>query len=248
MTTYYDSKLISISPDRVEAFKQRNPHIKSIDATLGVREEDLDPEQIAAAGIATREIIEAIKNEPKGNIGNAHSMFHIFNKCIAEGRHTLVMEDDATLHAETDRYLTENWQDVKELDFLALGANTDAVICFEPTRGMKLSGVFLNEEDKHPGYDRIRKILDSFPARKAGLYKLHNMFGTCAFLVSPNGAGKLLQKAFPLDSTPIDIPLLPHRLLGVSFDRRMNAFLGEIDARICMPFLAMTPNDSKSER
>lgn len=215
---------------------------------LGTKEEELTAEQIFEEGIATEEIIEACKAIPKGNLGNAHSIFHALRECSKQGKHFLILEDDVTVHPDIYSFIHDRWQDIKDADFLALGANTDAAICFEAVKGMRLSSVFLEEEDKHPSYSRINAILNSFSGENVATYKLHNMFGTCAFLVSPDGARKLTEQAFPLDSHPVKIPLLPHLLLGVSFDRRINSVLQHIDARICLPFLAMTPNDSKSSR
>jgi glycosyl transferase, family 25 len=226
----------------------RNPHLPIENMRLGVKEDDLSAEEIESSGLATSELVEASKSAPKGSIGNAHSMFHALRECAEGKEHYLVLEDDAIIHPEIVQFLADRWSCIESVDFLALGANTDAVICFEPVAGMKFSGLYLDEADRHPGYERIGGIFNSFSKEDVGLHKVHNMFGTCAYLVSPAGARKLLEKAFPLDMSPIEIPLLSHRLLGISFDRRINAFLGEINAQICMPFMAMTPNDSKSAR
>ena len=241
-------RLISIDPERVKSFTTRNPHLENIDTSLGAKEEDLQAEQIIKEGIATKEIIEACIALPKGNLGNAHSMFHALQECSRQDRHFLILEDDVTVHPNIYSFIRDRWQEIKDADFLALGANTDAFICFEAVKGMRLGAVFFEKEDKHPSHSRINTILSSCNIKNTAIHKLHNMFGTCAFLVSPDGARKLTEQAFPLDSRPVEIPLLPHLLLGVSFDRRINSVLKHIDARICIPFLAMTPNNAKSSR
>jgi hypothetical protein len=113
---------------------------------------------------------------------------------------------------------------------------------------MRFSGAFLRAIDKHPSYSRIEETLRAYSQTEVSIYGLQNMFGTCAFMISPSGALKFLDKAFPLDSTPINVPLVTDRMIGISFDRRMNAILESIDAKICIPFLAITPNDTKSQR
>ncbi|NBW42189.1 hypothetical protein EBR25_14550 [bacterium] len=239
------TKLISIDTIRIADFKKRNPHIRIDDERLGAREEDLSPKETEA--ICTTQLAEAAK-AVKGSIGNAHSMFRALEECAEQEKNYLILEDDVSLHPNAIDFLLENWEKVSAVDFMALGANTDAPITFEPIFGMKFSGKFLQTADHHPSYRRIEAIFRAYSHAEVSIYKLQKMFGTCAFMVSPTGARKLLSKAFPLDLTPIDIPLLPRRLLGISFDRRINAILESIDARICIPFLAITPNNNKSQR
>jgi len=239
------ARLITIDAQRAEAFKRRNPFLPFVDITPGTKEELIAPDELAA--IATHDIVVAAK-ECRGSIGNAHSIYHILQACIADNMHYLILEDDVTLHPELPEYLIANWAEISSLDFLALGTNTDAPITFEPMNGMRFSGMFLQPEDRHPSESRIVEILSSYPRSAITLFKVHKMFGTCAFMVSPSGARKLLDAAFPLDSTPIDVPLLPHRLLAISFDRKLNSVLEVLDAKICMPFLAISPNDTKSQR
>lgn len=238
-------KLISIDSERIANFKKRNPHIRIDDEKLGAKEERLSPNEIEM--IASTEIAEAAKRF-KGSIGNAHSIFWELQECAGQEKNYLILEDDVTIHPHAIEFLEENWEKISAVDFLALGANTNAPITFEPICGMRFSGVFLRAIDKHPSYSRIEGILRTYSHAEVSIYRLHKMLGTCAFMVSPSGAQKLLNKAFPLDSTPIDIPLLSHRLIGISFDRRINAILETIDAKICIPFLAITPNDAKSQR
>ena len=242
---FLKTKLISIDPKRIADFKQRNPHIRIDDERLGVKEEELSPKEIEA--VCSTEIAEAAKAH-KGSIGNAHSMFKVLQECAEQQKNYLILEDDVTLHPNTLDFLSDNWEKAGTADFIALGANTDAPITFEPICKMMLSGVFLRATDQHPSYSRIDAIFRTYSHAEVSIFGLQKMFGSCAFMVSPSGAQKLLRKAFPLDSKPIYIPLLPHRLIGISFDRKLNAILESIDAKICLPFLAMTPNDSKSQR
>jgi GR25 family glycosyltransferase involved in LPS biosynthesis len=244
-TTNLTTKLISIDPKRIDEFKKRNPHIRIDDERLGTKEEHLSAEEIEV--ICSSELAKVAKAS-KGSIGNAHSIFQALKECAEQQSNYLILEDDVTLHPNTLNFLSKNWGKVSTADFIALGVNTDAPITFEPIREMKFSGAFMHASDKHPSYRRIGEIFHTYSHAEVSIFRLHNMFGTCAFMVSPLGARKLLSKAFPLNSNPIQVPLLPHPLLGISFDRRLNAILGSIDARICIPFLAITPNDTKSQR
>ena len=239
------TKLISIDPIRTAQFKERNPHIRIDDERPGTKEEHLSPKEIEE--ICSTEIVKAAK-ERKGSIGNAHSILKALKKCAEQEKNYLILEDDVTLHPNILDFLSENWKKVSTADFIALGANTDAPITFEPIHGMRFSGAFLHAADQHPSYSRIDAIFHTYSHAKVSTFRLHKMFGTCAFMVSPPGAQKLLSEVFPLNSKLIQVPLLPHLLLGTSFDRRLNAILESIDARICIPFLAMTPNNTKSQR
>ncbi len=247
--TLYDLlklRLISIDPQRTYAFWQRNQHIRKTKQPLGTREEDLSDDEISI--FATDDLAKISQKAGRGNIGNAHSIYHELRECIEDGRPRIILEDDTQLHPDINKFVVETWPAIRSLDLLILGGNTDSVITFEAMHGMPLSSCFLNEEDKHPTYERITTMLAKTPISKTSIYKLHHIFGSHAWIVSPKGAKKLINYCFPLNVELIDIPLLPRKLLGISFDIRWNSALKHMDAGICIPFLAMTPNNSKSRR
>ena len=245
ITSFLKTRLISISQERTEAFGLRNPHIKIDNFSFGTREEELKEEEINL--IATKALTELAKKVP-GSIGNAHSIFVILKECISEDVHYLILEDDTQIHPNIHEFIINKWEIIKKLDVLLLGGNTNSPITFEMLNGMPLSGVFLEEKDKHPSYQRINKIFSKSLIQDIKTYKLKNIFGSHAWIVSPQGAKKLIQNCFPLDIQPINVPLFFNSLSGISFDRRWNSILGIIDARICIPFLALTPNINKTSR
>ena len=73
-----------------------------------------------------------------------------------------------------------------------LGGNTDSPITFEIFNGMSLSGIFLDEKDKHPSYQRINELFIKNPIKNTTTYKINNIFGSHAWIVSPLGAKKLI--------------------------------------------------------
>ena len=234
--------VISINQQRLGQFSQRNIHIEMRGQTLGTKEEELSEKELDT--IATPDLIK-LARQVKGSLGNAHSIMIALKECISENRHRLILEDDTQLHPELSSFIDENWNYIKNLDVLVLGGNTDAAITFEAISGMPMSGIFTRDEDRYPDYQRINDIFKATPSAKATIYKLHKIFGSHAWITSPKGAQKLIESCFPLDTRPIEIPLLPHKVLGISFDRRWNSTLGELDAGICIPFLALTPNNEK---
>ena len=238
-------EIISIDKQRLDDFSRRNIQIEMGTQPLGVKEEKLSEREIHP--IATPELAN-IARQKKGSLGNAHSIYAILKECISDNRPRLILEDDTQLHPNLSNFISENWHSIKNLDILVLGGNTDAVMTFEAINGMPISALFTQKEDQHPDYSRISKIFSTTPITRTTIYKLHKIFGSHAWIVSPKGAKKLIERCFPLDITPIDIPLLAHKLIGISFDRRWNAVLREMEAGICIPFLAMTPNNSQSNR
>ena len=239
------TRLISISRERTQEFELRNPHIKIDNFSFGIKEEELKEEEIDL--IATKAITKLAKKVP-GSIGNAHSIFCILKECISEDIHYLILEDDTQIHPNINEFIINDWEMIKKLDVLLLGGNTNSPITFEILNGMPLSGVFSGKKDKHPSYERINKIFSKTLIQDIKTYKLNNIFGSHAWIVSPRGAKKLIKNCFPLDIQPINIPLFLKSLSGISFDRRWNSTLGIIDARICIPFLALTPNLNKTSR
>lgn len=239
------TRLISISQERYEDFLFRNPQIHIDKFLPGIREEELSKNEIDEIAISS---LASLAREMPGSIGNAHSIFWILKECISEDIHQLILEDDTQIHPHINEFIINSWETVKNFDVLLLGGNTDAPISFEALNGMTLSGVFLKQEDRHPSYERIEKIFSRNSIQDVSTYKLKNIFGSHAWIVSPQGAKKLIENCFPLDMQPIKIPLLNNNLLGISFDRRWNSILGKIDAGVCLPFLALTPNNSKTPR
>lgn len=243
LSTLLTISVISINQQRLEKFAERNSHIKIARQSLGDKEENLSESEIDE--IATAELAN-IARKVKGSLGNAHSIMAALKKCISENKHKLILEDDTQLHPEITQFIEKKWEHIKKLDILVLGGNTDSVITFEAMNGMPISGVFTRNEDRYPEYSKISKTFTMTPVMNTKTYKLHKIFGSHAWIVSPAGAKQLIKRCFPLDTNLIDIPLLPHKVLGISFDRRWNATLAEIEAEICLPFLALTPNNAKS--
>lgn len=237
------TRLISISQERTEEFGLRNPHIKIDNFSFGIKEEELNEEDLYL--IATKDLVKLAKKIP-GSLGNAHSIFWILKECISEDVHYLIMEDDTQIHPNFNEFIINSWEIIKNLDLLLLGGNTNSPITFEIINGMPLSGLFLEEKDKHPSYEQINKIFSKSSIKDIKTYKLNNVFGSHAWIVSPKGAKKLIKDCFPLNVQPINVPLFVNSLIGISFDRRWNSILGILNARICIPFLALTPNNEKS--
>ena len=63
--------------------------------------------------------------------------------------------------------------------------------------GMPLSGLFLEEKDKHPSYEQINKIFLKSSIKDIKTYKLKNVFGSHAWIVSLKGVKKTHQDSFP---------------------------------------------------
>ena len=72
---------------------------------------------------------------------------------------------------------------------------------------------------------------------------LTTAFGTCAYVVSPTGAQKLIDKCFPLSWTLHYVRQLKIVVRAVTGDVVMNSLYGEMAAYLCVPPIALVRND-----
>ena len=80
------------------------------------------------------------------------------------------------------------------------------------------------------------------------MHRLIKAFGFCAYFISPNGAKKLNAKLFPLSLVTTKIPLITNQMPATTIDRAGCREYSQLDAFICQPFLAYTPNTDSSTR
>lgn len=176
---------------------------------------------------------------PPATVACALSHKQIWERCVEEGRGTLIFEDDAILRRDfVSRYratlanLPSGWH------YLSLACNFDSIIRFEIFPGQNLHGSFGNPRLTDAA---IQSFAESHQA--PALFRLLNCFGACAYTVSPKGAEEMLRSIFPLRTSQLYVPVLNRTIIAASHDAMMNLHFDDLEAWCVMPPLAISPND-----
>ena len=75
------------------------------------------------------------------------------------------------------------------------------------------------------------------------LHRLIKAFGCCAYFISPKGAKELEEKNISFINQDIThIPLVTNKMPACGLDRAANGVYSQLEAFVCQPFLAYTPN------
>jgi glycosyl transferase family 25 len=237
-TLPFRQHVITISEERLREFIALNQHLTAVEVHRGVKGEDLIPEDLIAEGIFDAEALGSGLLTP-GTIGNSHSLFILLKECAAGADPFLVMEDDVLTHPMLHPFLIENWRRIEFLDFIALGYNTDSSTSWESSGGMAWAAL---NQPNYPTAEWIQNYFFHTDPRDSRLSRLISMFGTCCFIVTPKGAEGILSSVFPLSLKGCAIPFLQHLVAGISVDRKLNQHYRELNAYICIPPLALSPN------
>jgi glycosyl transferase family 25 len=235
----FEQRVITIRQQRLDAFFKNNPHLQNVVVHEGIRGDQLDREQMVADGLITPKAAASERVTP-GMIGNAHSLRRLFRDCLATQKPMLIMEDDVKTHHDLYGFLEVHEDRLSAMDFVTLGYNTDAPAAWQTDGG--LTYTILNQP-RFPTYDWIERYFRKTALESVQIHRLLIMFGTCCFLVTPSGAEKILALGFPLTQEATRVPFLKHAMPGVTVDRRLNAVYQKISAGICIPPIALSPND-----
>src|SRR5262245_8914020 len=178
-------------------------------------------------------------------IGNAHSLWRLCRECLVSKKPVVIMEDDVKIHHELYSFLTAHEDRLSAMDFVALGHNTDAPAVWQTEGGLVYASL---HRPRNPTYEWIEHYLRRTAVGSVRIYRLLNMFGTCCFLVTPSGAEKILNLGLPLTLEGTRVPFVDNEIRGISLDRRLNAVYQKMNASICIPPLALSPNDDSSTK
>jgi glycosyl transferase family 25 len=140
-------------------------------------------------------------------------------------------EDFAAAHEDILAGLLPGW------DMVLWGWNFDSILALRLLPG--LPGVMAFD----PG--TVAKALAGFAytTTRPQAFRLDVAFGLPAYTISPNGAKKLLARAFPLADFTRTLPLMPQAVRNDGIDTALTNIYPSVDAYVCFPPLAMTPND-----
>ncbi len=228
--------------DRFRRFASLNAHLDAtvfpaidgagLDFADSVKRGFLTPE-CAASGLVT-----------PGTLGCAISHWTLWWKAVYEKKSLLILEDDAVTHRDILGWIDRS--DIcRTADLVLFGINTDSVLEAISPEGLHQASVF---GETNPDYASIADKLARTNAADVRLWRLLAGFGQCCYLITPEGAAKLVELVLPLRLDEVTVPLVSNNIPGIGVDRRLNALFSTIEAYVAMPFLAWTPNTDSTTR
>jgi len=183
---------------------------------------------------------------PDGAIGNALSHHALWRQCAKSDQPMLVFEDDACLRKDFLR-IAEGALAVAgtDWDIFFFGYNTDAAIAVITPEALFGVIVFDDNAKKKPGYfEKFAKAAPETPP--PSVFKAARAWGTLGYMITPEGAARLLAACFPLSSENAILLHVEERTVPPkALDGMINLALqkGLVSAKCCFPPIVCGPND-----
>ena len=130
------------------------------------------------------------------------------------------------------------------IDICHLGINTDSILQSVCPTGLSTVKIF---GERHPNKEWIMNSFSKTDEQAVELHRLIKAFGCCAYFISPKGAKELEEKIFPLSTKTTHIPLVTNKMPACGLDRAANGVYSQLEAFVCQPFLAYTPNKTQQQ-
>lgn len=230
-----DSYVINLDrqPERYGTFVRANSRtgltIERASASDGAQATAAQQESVAAPGLYFT----------PGAIGAALSHRALWQRTMVTGRPALILEDDVQLRGDIASALPQVMASIGQVwDVLLLGFNTDQDVKVIRNGAPATFRGYppFPTQDFLAQFARARDPVSTYPLRGA--------YGICAYIVTPEGAARLLDLCFPMRGTEVIAPdghvgqAIPNGLDGM-----MSGLYQRLGAYVCLPALAMTPND-----
>ncbi|MBE0549524.1 MAG: glycosyltransferase family 25 protein [Rubrivivax sp.] len=175
-----------------------------------------------------------------GYIAHALSCRSIWIEAAQAAGPTYVFEDDAYLADDLPAKVDQATAGLSDWDIVLLGYNTDSILDILLSDEMRLMSKF---SIKNPTPDQIQAIIQQPNPR---VFRLHQAFATCGYVISPRGARACLEACFPLRNVVVKVPALGRPLLTYTLDCTLNTVYRSLHAYAFMPPLVLTSNDPAS--
>jgi GR25 family glycosyltransferase involved in LPS biosynthesis len=236
---------ITLDPDgmRYKSFLDNNKHLQ-IDTFQAINGSDLSKQEIINQGLATEDLM-ATNLWTAGGIGSAASHRAVRDKVAKGSKGYLVLEDDCYTHPRVADFILNNLDQLMAADLCLFGINTDSILQSISPTGLASVSIF---EPIYPSQEWIRNALSKTSTKKVAMHRLIKAFGLCSYFISPNGARRLNERTFPLSLRTTDIPLITRHMPATGTDRAGCGIYSQLEAFVCHPFLAYTPNTDSSTR
>lgn len=221
------------SPDRLASFKAHNPGLP-IERMAAVDGRRIDREACIRADLITREN----KYSPVA-IGIAASHVSLWQACAAGSEPFHIAEDDAIFHPDFVDYAANNLGGLPDWDAVYWGFNFDWPMEIELAPSIGPTVMFFNQAALIGRLDTYR------PSRfRPVLARLRSCAGIAAYSISLTGARRYLERCLPIgDSDPPDVTKRKLTWSNFGLDAEMSRHHPALATYVCLPPLAVTPND-----
>jgi glycosyl transferase, family 25 len=225
------------TPERLTEFRRINKTFSNYEIFEGI-----DGEIIELNSLVANEVINHSVDYTRGAVGSALSHMELWKIVRNRGEAATILEDDAILHSRFEENLTRLISNLEaegaDWDIVFWGWNFDSVLVAELVP--KVSNCIVLADQ-----NALRRNFANYGAVNVttNLYKLHNLFGTMCYSISPRGAERLLHFTLPIKETKVFVPGLNRTVKNTSIDIMMNGLYSKIDAFIAFPPLALVFNN-----
>lgn len=228
---------------RHQKFLDKNNHLK-IETFPGVKGVDLSKEDIVIQRLATEEL-SLSPLLTNGAVGCAASHKAIWDEAAISGNGYLILEDDCYTHPQISDFIKNNLDRLMNIDICFFGVNTDSILQSISPAGLATLSLF---DPNYPSPEWIIDTLSKTSVQEVKMHRLIKAFGFCAYFISPRGGRSLSTEIFPLSLTTTNIPLITDKMPAISIDRAGCRIYAHLEAYICQPFLAYTPNNDSTTK
>jgi GR25 family glycosyltransferase involved in LPS biosynthesis len=176
-----------------------------------------------------------------GAYGCALSHLALWEKAIAREEWLTIIEDDAILRYDFSSAVKCILGSIPpDTDIVLWGWNFDAVLSIKVMESISPVLILLDQDAMRNGIDRFQSSRDEVRP-----FRLDQCFGTPAYSISPAGAQRLKSICFPIRDFVLESPLSSSGIRNNGIDIVMNQIYALIQAYVCFPPLALTPNISE---
>jgi GR25 family glycosyltransferase involved in LPS biosynthesis len=222
---------------RRDIFEAKHPDL-SFEWYQGV-----DGAQIDRVALIQEGVLERDCSWSDNSIANALSHFHLWVESAERNQTILIFEDDAVFSQDFEKNLSSLISETPDgFDLLYLGFNWDSLVFIELFDS--LAGIVkltFSEAKLKANFDSVRQ----FTLRPVGL-RLRAAFGTCGYLVTPEGARKLIQSTVPLSDRIINPPGVPWRMKAFTMDSLLNEIFYKTQSYVSFPPLVYVENNREA--
>ena len=229
--------------ERFKGFLENNSHLQ-IEAFQAIKGTDISQKEMVSNGLVT-DNLACSPLLTAGALGCAASHRAVWIEAAQGSKGYFVLEDDCYTHPKIVDFIAVNLKRIMAADICFFGINTDSILQGVSPAGLTSVSLF---DPKHPSQEWIQNAFLKTTIDKVEMHRLIKAFGTCAYFVSPGGARKMIDAIFPLSLETTYIPLITDRMPAISIDRAGCCRYSQLDALICQPFLAYSPNSDSTTK
>jgi GR25 family glycosyltransferase involved in LPS biosynthesis/Tfp pilus assembly protein PilF len=228
-------KVISLarSTERRSTFSALNGHVdfEFFDAIVGA--------SVAAEAARMPALFQPGLPYTAGAIGCAMSHLFLWQEAAATNMPITVLEDDAILRHDFQEQSARLLEQLpEEWDIMLLGYNFDAPLALQVMPGVSPAVVHFDQEQLRRGSHAFQALRET-----PSLMKLDEAFGICGYMISPQGARKLIAECFPLKTRSFYIRSLKRDVLNYGVDIPMCHAYSRLNSYCAFPPIVVSKNE-----